>query len=673
MKQWITAVLTCMVSAKASSFSPSVETMGLRSDWLDKTVSASQNFYGFANGNWQRQNPIPSNYSRWSNISILDKKILQMIQQMLIEAEKNSSAKPGSIQQKIGDFYYSGMDESRINQLGMTPLQPDFNRIESIQSLRDLQAVMTYFQSIGVDTGFNFGSMQDFMDSEQMIAAVEQGGLGLPDRDYYLKDDKKFRQVREAYLKYLAKMFQLLGDSPEQASSEAMVVMNIEKSLAEASMSKIDQRDPHRVYHMMTIAEMNKLTPHFSWMQFLNTLELKSVQRINMAMPDFFKQWDSLLQSISLKDWKIYLRSHLIQSYAAFLSKPFVDANFEMSSVITGTQSQLPRWQRVVNTENHVLGFAIGEWYVKKYFPERSKKQVLEMVENIREALKNDLQTLSWMTPETRKAALKKLDLMSTQVGYPSKWWDYSSLMIDRGPYVLNVKRARIFMFNRDLHKIGRPIDKTEWAMNPQTINAYYNPSMNIIYLPAGILQPPFFSPDYPASVNYGSIGYVVGHEITHGFDDQGAQFDGHGNLKNWWKPEDLKKFKQATQCIMDQFNQYKIEDDITIQGQLVMGEATADLGGLLLAYRAYHASKAYQNAKLIDGFTPDQQFFLGFAQSWAENIRPEQLRNFNTVDPHPPAQYRVNGTLANVPQFWTAFDVPASSPLKNQHPCTIW
>lgn len=661
------------LSTNVSSIPPNDDAMGLRSDWLDKTTPISQNFYAFANGRWQQQNPIPSNYSRWSTISILDKKILRMIQQMLIDAENNKSAKPGSIQQKIGDFYFSGMDESMINQQGIAPLKPEFEKIESIKTLQDLQAVITHFQSIGVDPGFNFGSMQDFMDSEQMIAAVEQGGLGLPDRDYYLKEDKKFKQVREAYVKYVANLFELLGDSAEQATSEATVVMNIEKALAQASMTKIDQRDPHRVYHMMTVSELDQLTPHFSWAQFLNAIELKSAKRINMAMPEFFKTWDSLLQSISLNDWKIYLRSHLAQSFSPFLSKPFVDENFKMSSVITGAKSQLPRWQRVVNTENHVLGFAIGEWYVKKYFPASSKKQVFEIVENIRKALQNDLQTLSWMTPETRKAALKKLELMSTQVGYPSKWWDYSSLMIDRGPYVLNVIRARVFLFKRDLNKIGKPIDKTEWEMNPQIINAYYNPSMNIIYLPAGILQPPFFSPRYPASINYGSIGYVVGHEITHGFDDQGAQFDGHGNLKNWWKPEDLKKFKAATECIMEQFNHYKIDDDLTIQGKLVMGEATADLGGLLLAYRAYHASNAYKNAKTIDGYTPDQQFFLGFAQSWAENIRPEQLRNFNTVDPHPPAQYRVNGTLANVPYFWSAFDVEASSPLRNQHLCVIW
>jgi len=665
--------VVCGLSTGVSATPSNDESMGLRLDWLDKGISSAQNFYAFANGHWQQQHSIPSNYSRWSTISILDKKILQMIQQMLIEAEKNKSAKPGSIQQKIGDFYFSGMDEVTINRLGIAPLKSEFDKIESIKNIQDLQAVIAYFQIIGVDSGFNFGSMQDFMNSENMIGAVEQGGLGLPDRDYYLKEGKKFQQVREAYIRYVTKMFELLGDPSEQAASEANVVMTIEKTLAEASMSKIDQRDPHNVYHMMTISELGKLTPNFSWPQFLNTIQLQGVKRLNMGMPEFFKKWNALLQSVSLNDWKIYLRSHLIQSFSSFLSQAFVDESFKMHSIITGTKTQLPRWQRVVSTENHVLGFAIGQWYVEKYFPASSKKQVLDIVHNIRNVLREDLQTLSWMTPETRKAALKKLDLMSAQVGYPSKWWDYSTLVIDRGPYVLNVKRAQVFLFKRDLHKIGKPIDKTEWEMNPQTINAYYNPSMNIIYLPAGILQPPFFDPHYPASINYGSIGYVIGHEITHGFDDQGAQFDGHGNLKNWWKPQDLEKFKAATQCIMEQYSQYKIDDDLFIQGKLVMGEATADLGGLLLAYRAFHASTAYKNAKRIDGYTPDQQFFLGFAQSWAENIRPEQLRNFNTVDPHPPAQYRVNGTLANMPYFQSAFDIPESSPMRSQHRCVIW
>lgn len=380
-----------------------------------------------------------------------------------------------------------------------------------------------------------------------------------------------------------------------------------------------------------------------------------------------------MLAAIALEDWKIYLRWRLIDSFAPYLSQPFVDQNFKMVSAIGGAEKILPRWKRVVNTENGALGFAIGKLYVEKYFSPAEKQQVLEILQNIRTALREDLQTLGWMTPETRQAALKKLDLMEERVGYPEKWWDYSTLKIDRGPYVLNVIRANEFLIKRDLDKIGKPVDRTEWHMTPQTINAYYDPSMNNINLPAGILQPPFFDPKAPAAVNYGAIGFIIGHEITHGFDDKGALFDGHGNLKNWWTPEDLKKFQAATHCIAEQFSQYKVNGDLAVQGDLVVGEATADLGGLTLAYKAFQSSKAYKNAKTIEGFTPEQQFFLGSAHVWASNIRPEKARHLVTTDPHPPMVYRVNGTLANMPQFQLAFALEEGSPMVNKNRCTIW
>lgn len=390
-------------------------------------------------------------------------------------------------------------------------------------------------------------------------------------------------------------------------------------------------------------------------------------------MPDFFKAMNELLQSVSLDEWKIYLRWHLIDAFAPYLSKPFVDQNFKMVSALTGTQKLLPRWKRVVNTENGALGFAIGELYVEKYFSPESKQKVLDILKNIRAVLQEDIKTLSWMSPKTRDAALKKLDLMEERVGYPTKWWDYSSLKIDRGPYVLNVIRANEFLINRDLDKIGKPVDRSEWAMTPQTINAYYDPSMNNLNIPAGILQSPFFDPKAPAAINYGAIGYVIGHEMTHGFDDQGAQFDGYGNLKNWWAPNDLSKFKNATQCIADQFSKYVVDGDLHVQGQLVVGEAAADLGGMILAYKAFQRSKEYKNAKTIEGITPDQQFFLGTAHVWAMNVRPEQLRNQVTTDPHPPAVYRVNGSLANIPQFQEAFNIPNGSPMISKNRCIIW
>lgn len=674
--QLIIKIFTVMLLASSQLFATpltSNHAAALHLDWLDTNIAPSQNFFAYANGTWQKRNPIPPEYESWGTFYILQQKVQKIIHQMLIESANNKDAKPGSIEQKVGDFYFSGMNETAINELGAEPLRPEFERIDAIKNLTDLQVAITHLQMIGIDAVFGFTSMQDFKNSNEMIGAALQGGLGLPDRDYYLKDDQKFKQIREAYVQHIAKMFELLGDDPAKAAAEARTVMAIETDLAKASMTQTQQRDPHAIYHMMNLEQLEKVTPNFSWPHYLTAIGQPQIKNINLAMPDFFKKMNELLQTVSLENWKIYLRWHLIDAFASYLSQAFVDQNFRMITTLHGTEKLLPRWQRVVNTENAALGFAIGKLYVEKYFSASAKQEVLEILHNIRQALRKDLQTLSWMTPATRKAALKKLDMMEERVGYPSKWWDYSTLTIDRGPYVLNVIRANEFLIKRELNKIGKPIDRSEWSMTPQTINAYYDPSMNNINIPAGILQPPFFDPKAPAAVNYGAIGFVIGHEITHGFDDQGAQFDGNGNLNNWWTAADLKKFQAATQCIVEQFSQYKVNGDLPVQGKLVVGEATADLGGLTLAYHAFHASKAYREAKTINGLTPDQQFFLGTAHVWASNIRPEQARNLVTTDPHPPMIYRVNGTLANMPQFQAAFAIPENSPMVNKNRCVIW
>ncbi|WP_115711207.1 M13 family metallopeptidase [Legionella sainthelensi] len=666
--------LVCSSSIFAASTEPqkSAAEEALHMNWLNTNISPSQDFYSYANGTWQKNNPIPPDYSSWGSFNIISEKVQNIIHQMLINAAKDTQAKPGSIEQKVGDFYYSGMDEKSINQLGIKPLQPEFDRITNLKSLTDLQNEIAHLHQIGVDVFFDFGSMQDFKNSSEMIAALVQGGLGLPDRDYYLKDNTKFKQIRDAYVNHMTKMFELLGDAPDKAIVEAKTVMKLETQMAKVSMSQVEQRDPHAIYHIMDLAQLAQLTPSFSWPAYFTAMGLDNLKSVNMAMPVFFKDMNKQLTTISLEDWKTYLRWHLIDSFASYLSKPFVDQNFKMVSVLTGAEKILPRWKRVVATENAALGFAIGKMYVDKYFSPEDKKQALDILKNIRTVLKEDINTLSWMTPATREAALKKLDLMEERVGYPSKWWDYSKLEVNRGPYVLNVIRANEFLTNRDLNKIGKPIDRTEWAMTPQTINAYYDPSMNNLNIPAGILQPPFFSPNAPAAVNYGAIGFVMGHEMTHGFDDQGAQFDGYGNLKNWWTPSDLAKFQAATQCIVNQYSNYVV-DDLHVQGKLVVGEATADLGGIILAYRAFQHSKEYKNAPTLAGMTPEQQFFLATAHVWAMNIRPQQLRNQITTDPHPPAQYRVNGSLANIPQFQEAFHISNDSPMANKNRCVIW
>lgn len=645
----------------------------LHLDWMDQQIKPGENFYSYANGTWQKQNPIPPEYPSWGSFLVLHEKVQDMVHSIMMDAANNKKAVPGSIEQKVGDFYLSGMDEKTINQLGITPLSPEFETINQIKNLSDFEKTLAHLHLMGVDAVFNFFSMQDFKDSKKMIGAAVQGGLGLPDRDYYLKEDKQFIDIRQAYLKHIANTFQLLGDNAEQAQKKAQSIMSLETQLAQASLSQIEQRDPYSTYHFMSDKEIQKTNPNFSWEGYFKALGFPQIHSFNLAMPTFFTKVNELLKTIPLEDWKVYLHWHLASAFTPYLSQNFVDENFKMTAVLSGAQKLLPRWKRVVQEANSGLGFAVGKLYVERYFPPESKQQVVDILNNIRQALQKDLKDLSWMSQKTREQALKKLELMGERVGYPDKWWDYSSLVINRGPYVLNVRRANEFMVKRDLNKIGKPIDYSEWHMTPQMVNAYYNPSMNNINLPAGILQPPFFDPKAPAAVNYGAIGFVIGHEITHGFDDKGALFDGYGNLKNWWTEEDLKRFQVATKCIVDQFSGYKVNGDLSVQGELVVGEATADLGGLTLAYRALHDSKGFATAPTLQGLTPDQQFFLSAAHIWAGNIRPEQSRRLVTVDPHPPMIYRVNGTIANMPEFQSAFNLPKDSPMVIEARCVIW
>ena len=680
---------------------------GLHLDWLDKSVNPGQDFYSYANGGWQKNNPIPAAYSRWGTFGVLQQANQETIHGIL-EANAKSKHKMGSIEQKVGDFYATGMDEAGVDAAGIKPLQPEFDAIAAINDRAGLLKEMTALQMIGVDVGFNFGEMQDFKDSSKVIGEADQAGLGLPDRDYYLKTADKctapaastaasaasanqaaqaaftacktaadhFQKYRDAYLTHVTNMFVLLGDPADKAAAEAKTVMAMETALAQASMSRVDQRTPENVYHMMDVKALDGVTPDFSWATYFAATGHPEIGSINLMQPDFFKALDSQLASTSIADWKTYLRWHTVDAFAPFLSKPFVDENFAMTKALTGAQALLPRWQRVVGAEDRAMGFAIGKLYVEKKFPPSSKKAVIDILYGIRGALSDDLKTLAWMSPDTRKAAQIKLDLMAERIGYPDKWRDYSKLDVQHDTYVQNVMRGNEFLYQRELAKIGKPVDKNEWDMTPQLVNAYYDPSMNNINFPAGILQPPFFDPQAPAAVNFGALGFVMGHEMTHGFDDQGARFDGHGNLlplPGWWTTDDFSKFKVATDCISDHFSSYTIPGGAHVQGHLVTGEATADFGGLTLAYRAFHASKAYKTAKTIDGFTPDQQFFLGAAHVWAMNIHDEEAQRLVTIDPHPPGVDRVNGTLANMPQFQQAFGIPDGSPMVNAQRCVIW
>ena len=669
----ITALMT-LAAAAGSADQPGAPA-ALHLEWNDASVPPLQDFFHFANGNYIRNHPIPPAYSSWGQFQALNQQNQDFIRELLEAAAADRTAKPGSEAQQIGDFYASGMDEKAIEAAGVAPLDPEFARIAALRVPADLTPVLAHLQLIGVNALFGLDQMQDFEDSSRVIAVVGQGGLGLPDRDYYLKDEPKFAAIRRAYEEHIARMFGLLGDPAPRARAAAHEVMALETRLAAASMTREEQRDPHAIYNMRDLAALATEAPAIDWLRYLAACGVPQVTRLDLAMPKFFAAVSTELTRTPMAQWRNYLRWQLVHAFAPYLPKAYVDENFRLVQAINGSQELLPRWRRVLGEENGALGFAVGHEYVRRRFPPEARNQVLDILHGIRAALRADIETLPWMSDATRSKALDKLALIEERIGYPDVWRDYSRLLINRGPYVLNVQRANAFESARELAKIGKPVDRTEWGMVPQTVNAYYDPSMNNINFPAGILQPPFFDPAAPAAVNYGAIGSVIGHEITHGFDDKGSEFDGHGNLVNWWSSDDSRKFQLGVRCIADQFAAYTVDGDMHLKGGLVTGEAIADLGGVLLAYRAFQASPGRAAAPAIGGLTPEQQFFLGFAHLWAQSVRPEQARMWAASDPHPPALYRVNGTLANVPQFSEAFGggVGTAVSTPDSKRCVIW
>ena len=664
-------------SQTAPDAQPFASTDGLYLQWIDPAIRPDQDFFRFANGGWLKANPIPPDRADWGVDTLLEQANNEFIRQLIEGFTKADSLQPGSNPRKLADFYSSGMDQAAIDAAGAAPLQPEFARIAAIGSAGDLQAEFAHLQTLGITAPFEIGEMQDFADSTRVIAVSGQSGLGLPNRDYYLKSEANFVAARKAYTAHVARMFALLGDSAARAQQEAAVVMALETRLAKVSMSDVEQRDPRAVYHPMTLPQAEALTPRLHWHEMLTGLGRADIDTLNIAMPDFFKALDGELRRTALADWKTYLRWHLANGCAPYLSRAFVDEDFRMTAVLTGAQALEPRWLRVLRAENEALGFAIGEYYVAQKFPPAAKQAALAMVQRIRDALQADLGELAWMTPASRAAAIKKLELMELRVGYPDRWRDYSALNIDRGPYVLNVLRAKQFDAKRELDMIGKPVDRTEWYMTPQTVNAYYDSSMNSLNVPAGILQPPYYDPAWPDAVNYGATGATIGHEMTHGFDDEGAKFDGQGNLRNWWAPADLAKFQAATRCVSEQYSSYSVDGGLHVQGDLVTGEAVADLGGLILAWRAMHAAPSAglstSPAAASGEYSADQQFFIAYAHSWASAMRPQQQQEMVTTDPHPPPIYRTNGIVANLAEFQTAFGIASSSPMVRAQRCLIW
>jgi len=631
---------------------------------LDRTSKPQINFYDYAVDGWKKTHPIPAAYSTWGAFNeVIDRN--EAILHRILDREA-AAVHPDPIGALVGNLYSSGMNLAAIDAAGIAPIRADLQRIDGMHSASEVIDMVAWFHKHSLEAFFALGSEQDPKDSERMIAGESQAGLGMPDRDYYFRDDARSKELRSHYVAHVARMLALIGDDPEHAKAEADIVMRLETAMAKASRSAADLRDPVANYHKLPLAEVRKLTPHFDWTAYLAGIGLPTPEAIDVSQPEFMEALDGLLASASVDDWKAYFRWHLIHDCAPYLSKPVVDENFAFfGKELTGVEVLRDRWRRVLNTVDSCVGEALGQLYVADNFPPESKRRMLQLVNNLKDALRARLLTLEWMDAPTRTAALAKLDAFGVKIGYPDRWIDYSSLTMDRGPYVLNVLRANAFNVRRDLAKIGKPVDRLEWGMTPPTVNAYYNPSMNEVVFPAGILQPPFFDAKADDAVNYGSIGAAIGHEMTHGFDDEGRQFDAHGNLSDWWTPASAVKFKERSAAIVRQFNSYAAIGEIHVNGELTQGENIADLGGIKLAYAALEHALEGQSRARIDGFTPEQRFFLSFASVWRQNQRLEAERLQVNTDPHSPAAYRVNGPLSNLPEFAAAFDVPEGSPMR--------
>jgi putative endopeptidase len=644
---------------------------------LDRGAAACQDFYQFATGGWQKANPIPGAFASWGSFSILAEKNRGSLHDILDASMKNTKAMSGSNEQKIGDFYASCLNEQQVEAAGLTPLMPELKAINKIKNLRDLQKEVARQHTEGVGAMFGFGSLQDSKNSKMVIGVAVQGGLGLPDRDFYTDDSDKMKETRAEYVKHMTTMFTLMGDDPAKAASEANTVMAIETKLAQASMTNVEQRNPVKTYNKMTLAQLQELNKNLSWQAYFKDINEPGIMELNVMQPDFFRALDKELAATSLEDWKTYLRWQLLTAYAPTLSKKFVDENFNFfNHYLNGTKEQQPRWRRCVVATDGNIGEALGEVYVKKNFTPEAKQRMQAMVKNLIAALRDDLQTIPWMSNDTRQQALGKLDAIAQKIGYPDKWRDYSALKMDRKSYAVNVMRANQFEFHRQLTEIGREVDRGQWVMTTPTVNAYYQRARNEIVFPAGILQPPFFDPAADDALNYGAIGAVIGHELTHGFDDTGSQFDAEGNLRVWWTPEDLKNYHDRTTCVENQFNGFKVEEGLFQKGALVLGESIADLGGLKIAYRAFQKSlEGKPRPQNMDGFTPEQRFFLGWAQVWATNYRPESARQQALTNSHPLSRFRVNGPLSNLPEFAQAYQCQANDPMVRpaSDRCEIW
>ncbi|MEO8726833.1 MAG: M13 family metallopeptidase [Acidobacteriaceae bacterium] len=648
---------------------------------MDRSADPCSDFYQFACGSWVTNNPIPADQTSWGRGSQLAEQNRWVLKGILEGAAAEKTGRD-AVEQKIGDFYAACMDTSTANRKGFTPIKPDLDRIAAIKNKEDILPVIVDLHNRGVAVLFDFGSGQDAKDATQVIAQAFQGGLGLPDPDYYLKDDGNFPEFRQKYEATITKMMVLAGWQQADAEGAAKRILALETKLAQASMARVEMRDPNAIYHKMTVEQADALTPNLSFAKYIEGIQAPRVTSINVATPEFFKQASTLLASAPLEDWKSYLAWSVIRDQAPWLSDEFVNTRFDFyNHTLRGQAEIAPRWKRCVQATDQELGEALGQAYVKQAFGPKAKARMDDLVANLEASLGSDIEGLEWMTPETKKQAIVKLKAIANKIGYPSHWRDYSSVDVKPDDLIGNLSRTSSFEFHRELDKIGKPVDKTEWDMTPPTVNAYYDPSMNNVNFPAGILQPPFFDQEIDDAVNYGGVGVVIGHELTHGFDDEGRQYDAQGNLRDWWTKADADAFEKRAACIVNEYGNFVSTEakgvPVHLNGKLTLGENTADNGGLRISFLAMQAAqkKAGKTDEQLskDGFTPEQRFFIGFGQVWCSNAKPEELLMRAKVDPHSPGKFRTDGSVRNFPEFGKAFSCKAGAPMMPENPCRVW
>ena len=659
-----------------TAFGADTAQKGIELSDMDRKADPCTDFYQFANGAWRAANPIPPSMPRWSRRWAAGESTKEQLKQLLDETAAAGQAQPGSVEQLIGDYYGACMDEATVNRLGAKPLEPLLAEIRAMKSSADVSNMIGRFHRMGIGVPFFFGGESDAHNPNDVIAKVYASGLGMPDRDYYVKTEDRFQEARAKYLAHVAAMFRLTGESDTRAKAQADTVLRMETKLAQASLDNVTLRDPKATDHKTTFADLQKMTPHFPWAAYYKTAGVTPGD-LNVAEPKFLAEFDRQLAATPIADWKVYLQWHLLNAAASSLSDPFVQEDWEFNAkFLSGAKELKPRWKRCVESTDRQLGEALGRKYVEKHFPPEAKARMQEMVANLRLAMKETIEGLDWMSPETKKRALEKLSTFNPKVGYPDRWKDYSKVTIRRSTFWEDVVAGRQFNVADVRGTIGKPVDRGRWGMTPPTSDAYYNPLLNELVFPAGILQPPAFSVQNNDAVNYGAIGVVIGHEISHGFDDEGAQFDAQGRLNNWWTPEDLKRFHEKGACVVRQFDGYFVEPGIHHNGKLVLGESIGDLAGAKIAYRAFQISqKGRPPLPDIEGFSPDQQFFIAWGQFRGDAVRPEFARTMVQGDPHPIGKYRVIGPLSNLPEFQKAFECrPDSAMVRSASDrCEVW